>query len=70
MKISALKRIIASATGTAIARFREIRRERRTRVALKDLSRHLLKDIGQSHYHERKELDHNQLGKSTDDFRS
>jgi uncharacterized protein YjiS (DUF1127 family) len=70
MQFPAFKRILLSATRAAIARFREIRRERRARAALKDLSQHLLEDIGQASYYERRELDRGQRGNSADLFRS
>lgn len=70
MQLFALKRVFVSLARAMIARFIEIRRERRARVALKDLSQHLLEDIGQGHYYERRELDRNQPGKSADYFRS
>ena len=70
MQFPAFKRLFVSATRAAIARFREIRREHRARVALRDLPLHLLEDIGQANYYDWHELDRNQLGYSADPFRS
>ena len=64
MQFRAIKLLFVSKTRAAIAQLREIRRERRARAALKDLSQHLLADIGQGHYGERKELEQDQLGRS------
>ena len=69
MQFLALKRVLVSSARAAVSRFLEIRRARRARVALKDLSQHLLEDIGQSSYYERRELDRNQFASSTDPFR-
>ena len=69
MQFLAIKRVFMSATRGATERFRDFRRERRARVALKDLSQHLLDDIGQADYYERRELDQDEFANSIDPFR-
>lgn len=69
MKLLAFKHILISALRATTERIQEFRRERRARMALKDLSHHLLEDIGQLDYYERREVDRDRFASSTDPFK-
>ncbi len=69
MRFLAFKLILVSARRTATERILEFRRERRARMALKDLSHHLLEDIGQLDYYERREVARDRFASSTDPFK-
>lgn len=69
MRLVALKRVFLSKARAVITRYVEFGRERSAKVAFKDLSKHLLDDVGQANYHERRELDRTLLAISTDPFR-
>lgn len=69
MRFLAFKPILMSAGRAATYRLLEFLRDRRARVALKDLPQRLLEDIGQLDYYERRQVERDKSAGSTDPFK-
>ncbi len=56
--------MLVSRTRAVISRFRNNWRKRRAETGLKDLSQHLLRDIGQDEYHDRRVFERKRIANS------
>jgi len=68
MRYRKFQAMLVSRIRAAIARFRSNWWKRRAETGLKDLSQHLLKDIGQDEYHDRRTFERKRTANSMHRF--